>query len=228
MGRTQTAADYLPDELSLDALRDAASGCEGCHLHEDATQTVFGEGDPNADLVIIGEQPGDEEDKEGEPFVGPAGRELAGALEDAGLERDSVWITNVVKHFKFTTRGRRRLHETPDEEEISACLPWLEAELTVVEPELVVCLGASAAKAIINPSVRVTKDRGQLYPGPNGIRVTPTVHPASILRVPDQYRARTREEFRADIQRIADWLRDGLPDAAEDEDTRAEQLDLLE
>ncbi len=227
MAEVPTAAAFLPDDLTVPSLRDAAQSCEGCHLYEDATQTVFGEGDPQADLVIVGEQPGDEEDKEGEPFVGPAGRELDAALEQAGLDRDSVWITNVVKHFKFTTKGRRRLHETPDEEEISACLPWLEAELSVVEPRLVVALGASAAKALINPSVRVTKDRGQLFPGPNGIRITPTVHPASVLRMPDRYRADARDEFRRDIERIAGWMRDGLPDEVVEEETRAEQLDLL-
>lgn len=211
-GSATSAEDYLPDVLELDALREAAQRCEGCRLHEDATQTVFGEGASGARLVLVGEQPGDEEDREGEPFVGPAGRELDAGLEAAGIDRDELYITNVVKHFKFTLRGRRRLHQTPDQEEIDACLPWLNAELSVLHPELVVCLGASAAKALITPDIRVTKDAGVVYGGVDGLRLTAVVHPSSILRTPDEHRGRAREAFRDDLTRIAEWLRDGVPE----------------
>lgn len=222
-----SAADHLPAERSLDALREAAATCRGCHLHEDATQTVFGDGAEDARLLLVGEQPGDEEDREGEPFVGPAGRELGRGLERADIPRDDVYITNVVKHFKFAPRGRRRLHQTPDDEEISACLPWLHAELEAVHPELVVCLGATAAKALINPDVRVTKDRGQIYTGPGGVRLTPTVHPSSILRTPDEYREGAREAFHEDLARIATWLDEGIEEAPVSEVPR-EQLGLFE
>lgn len=210
-----TAADHLPEERDLDALQEAAATCRGCHLYEDATQTVFGDGAPDAALILVGEQPGDAEDREGEPFVGPAGRELDRGLERAAIPRDEVYITNVVKHFKFEPKGRRRLHQTPDDEEIAACLPWLHAELETLEPQLVVCLGATAAKALIHPGVRVTKDRGRIYTDParDSVRLTPTVHPSSILRTPDEYRESAREAFHEDLRRIAGWLDDGYDDA---------------
>jgi uracil-DNA glycosylase len=227
-GSATSARAFLPDELDLASLREAAQGCEGCHLHEDATQTVFGEGAPDARLVLVGEQPGDQEDREGEPFVGPAGRELDGALEQAGIDRDDLYITNVVKHFKFTLRGRRRLHQTPDQEEVAACLPWLEAELEVLRPELVVCLGASAAKALIAPDVRVTKDAGKVFGGPAGLRFTAVTHPSAILRAPDERRDDARRAFREDVDRIAGWLADGVPEPqAELAPSREEQLDLF-
>jgi uracil-DNA glycosylase len=222
-----SAADHLPVERSLDALREAAAACRGCHLHEDATQTVFGDGAEDARLILVGEQPGDEEDREGEPFVGPAGRELDRGLERAGIPRDEVYITNVVKHFKFEPRGRRRLHQTPDDEEISACLPWLHAELEAVTPDLVVCLGATAAKALIHPDVRVTKDRGRIYAGPDEVQLTPTVHPSSILRTPDDYREAAREAFHEDLARIAAWLAEGFEEVQVAEVPR-EQLGLFE
>ena len=183
-----TAAAYLPEERSLEALRAAAAGCEGCPLHGPATQTVFSRGDATARMVLVGEQPGDQEDQQGKPFVGPAGRVLVQALDEAGIDRDGLYVTNAVKHFKFTPRGNRRIHATPDTWEVAACRPWLRAELDTVQPELVVLLGATAAKTVYGNDFRVTRSRGvamewPTQPGPTALA---TIHPSAVLRADDR------------------------------------------
>lgn len=178
-----TVADP-PRTQSLPKLRTAAAACRACPLWRLGTQTVFGEGGEHAALMVVGEQPGDKEDIEGHPFVGPAGRLLDRALEATGVSRKDVYITNAVKHFKWEPRGKRRLHKTPAQREIEACLPWLEAELAAVEPRVILCMGATAARAVMGGKVRVTELRGQALPSPLGTDVVITVHPASILRVP--------------------------------------------
>jgi uracil-DNA glycosylase len=179
----RSAADFLPESRSLARLRRAASGCRGCDLWKDATQTVFGEGRRRAELMLVGEQPGDQEDRRGSPFVGPAGGLLDKALEEAGIDRDAVYLTNAVKHFKWRPRGKRRLHQTPRAGEVEACKPWLEAELEAVRPRAVVALGATAAKALFGSSVKVTKDRGRPLDTPLAPLGAVTIHPSAILRV---------------------------------------------
>jgi len=179
---TGGAAALIPDRPTLKSLRAAAAGCTACPLHENATQTVFGEGLKRARLMLIGEQPGDREDIEGHPFVGPAGRILDEALDKAGIERADAYVTNVVKHFKWTPKGKRRIHQAPRAEEIKACAPWLEAELDVVDPELMVCLGATAVRAVIGSKARVMKDHGELWESKLGRTAMPTLHPSAILR----------------------------------------------
>jgi uracil-DNA glycosylase len=179
------AATYVPEQLSLPRLREAATGCRGCHLWENATQTVFGEGARAADVMLVGEQPGDQEDLAGKPFVGPAGRLLDQALEEAGIDRRQAYVTNVVKHFKWQPRGKRRIHQKPNWSEMAACRPWLDAELEVVEPGVVVCLGATAAQALIGRDFRVSRQRGELVDSPLARYVLATVHPSSILRQRD-------------------------------------------
>ena len=176
------AAALIPDRPTLKSLRAAAAGCTACPLHENATQTVFGEGLMRARLMLIGEQPGDREDIEAHPFVGPAGRILDQALDKAGIERADAYVTNVVKHFKWTPKGKRRIHQAPRAEEIKACAPWLEAELDVVDPELMVCLGANAVRAVIGSKARVMKDHGELWESKLGRTAMPTLHPSAILR----------------------------------------------
>ena len=176
------AAALIPDRPTLKSLRAAAAGCTACPLHENATQTVFGEGLKRARLMLIGEQPGDREDIEAHPFVGPAGRILDEALDKAGIERADAYVTNVVKHFKWTPKGKRRIHQAPRAEEIKACAPWLEAELDVVDPELMVCLGATAVRAVIGSKARVMKDHGELWESKLGRTAMPTLHPSAILR----------------------------------------------
>ncbi len=158
--KNATAESFLPARLSLKSLREAAAHCEGCELYRSATQTVFGEGSLNASIILLGEVPGDEEDKQGHPFVGPAGRLLDDALEEAGLDRDEVYVTNAVKHFRWEPRGKRRLHKKPTARQIAACRPWLHAEILVVKPQVIVCLGATAAQAMLGPSFRITKQLG--------------------------------------------------------------------
>ena len=179
------AEEFLPEQLTLPSLREAAEGCRGCDLWQNATQTVFGEGATKAALMLVGEQPGDREDVEGKPFVGPAGRVLDEGLEAAGIPRSGVYVTNAVKHFRWTRRGKRRLHEKPNAQQIRACRPWLEAEIQVVRPRLLVLLGATAAQALLGPTFRVTQHRGKTVPTPLGIPAVATVHPSSILRAPD-------------------------------------------
>jgi DNA polymerase len=202
-----TAAPLVPEELSLPKLRAAAAGCTACPLYKTGTQTVFGEGLDTARAVFVGEQPGDSEDKVGRPFVGPAGKLLDRALEEAGIDRKLVYVTNVVKHFKWTPRGKRRLHEKPNAREIAACRPWLEAELELIKPEVLVCLGATAAQALLGRSFKVTQMRGEILRHELAARVMATVHPSSILRAPDdETRHREMELFTRDLRRIAPLL----------------------
>jgi uracil-DNA glycosylase family protein len=195
----------VPADPDLPALRDAAAGCQACDLYRDATQTVFGEGPATATLMLVGEQPGDREDREGHPFVGPAGRLLDRALDEAGIDRTQVYVTNTVKHFKFTPRGKRRIHSTPQADEITACRPWLDAEVAVVQPSVVVALGATAAKALIDAKFKVTKQRGEVIER-DGLRLTATVHPSSILRGPDEARTQAYEAFVEDLRKVAALL----------------------
>ncbi|HET7419439.1 MAG TPA: UdgX family uracil-DNA binding protein [Candidatus Dormibacteraeota bacterium] len=190
-----------PDAGSVEELRFAAATCRGCDLWKDATQTVFGEGAEHARIMFVGEQPGDQEDRQGRPFVGPAGRILEQALDEAGIDRRRVYVTNAVKHFRWTRRGKRRLHEKPNAAQVRACRPWLDAEIEVVRPSLIVLLGATAAQAVMGPTFRVTKDRGQVLKSPLGIPVLATVHPSSILRAADNA---SRDEAMASF--IADLM----------------------
>jgi uracil-DNA glycosylase family protein len=190
-------------ESTLEELREAAATCRACDLWERATQTVFGEGRPGARLMLVGEQPGDREDRAGRPFVGPAGQLLDRALVDAGIERDLVYVTNAVKHFKWMPepRGKRRIHDKPSWSQIGACLPWLESEVALVQPELIVCLGATAAQALLGRDVRVTRDRGRVVECSLGPPALATVHPSSILRAQaEESREREYQAFLADLQ----------------------------
>jgi DNA polymerase len=214
-----------PAGVGLAGLREAAAGCRACELWEPATQTVFGEGPETARIVFVGEQPGDQEDRAGEPFVGPAGRLLDKALAEAGIDRRDAYITNAVKHFRFRPTPKRRIHQSPGAEHLMACRPWLEAEFAVLQPEIVVCLGAVAAKALISPSFRITKDRGQLLPwtppGPAAADIEPadddedaphqtwmlaTAHPSAVLRTPDDARAAAYDALVADLKVVAHAL----------------------
>jgi uracil-DNA glycosylase len=202
-----TAAAFIPPSPTLPKLREAAAGCRGCHLYEGATQTVFGEGLKKSKVMFVGEQPGDREDIDGKPFVGPAGRMLDKALEEAGIDRSEVYVTNVVKHFKYTMRGKRRIHQRPDAEEIAACRPWLESELEQVKPQVLVCLGATAAKALLGPRFKVTQQRGEFVDSDLAPLATGTVHPSSILRAPDdEARHRAYRDFVEDLRVIAHAL----------------------
>jgi uracil-DNA glycosylase len=196
-----SARDHFPDRMSLPALREASQGCQACHLWKIGTQTVFGEGQRAARLMLVGEQPGDEEDKRGRPFVGPAGRLLDQALASAGIDRGDVYLTNVVKHFKWEPQGKRRLHKKPAGHEIRACIPWLHKEIEMVKPEVLVCLGATAAQALLGASFRVSKQRGVSVASPLASHVLATVHPSSILR------ARSSEERASQLQQFIDDLR---------------------
>ena len=200
------ATPFLPERSSLTALRAAAAGCRGCHLWEPASQTVFGEGRKRARLMFVGEQPGDQEDRQGRPFVGPAGRELDRALEAAGIDRSDAYLTNVVKHFSFEERGRRRIHQTPKRFEVEACRPWLMEELRVVDPHVLVLLGATAAKALLGSSFRLTQHRGEFLDSDLAELVTATVHPSSILRGPSEERDARRESLVEDLRFVADAL----------------------
>ncbi|HET6793815.1 MAG TPA: UdgX family uracil-DNA binding protein [Acidimicrobiales bacterium] len=205
------AEDFLPDGDGggdrLGRLSEAAAGCRGCDLYRNATQTVFGEGPPDARVMLVGEQPGDQEGRRGEPFVGPAGALLDQALEQAGVDRSAVYVTNAVKHFKWEARGKRRLHKKPSAREVAACRPWLEAEIGAVDPEVVVCLGATAAQALLGSSFRVTAHRGELIPVEGRPPVLATVHPSSILRAPDdEARRRDMGLFVRDLGRVGQVL----------------------
>jgi uracil-DNA glycosylase len=205
---TRTAAPRIPDRPGLRNLREAATGCRACPLWKRGTQTVFGEGRRSAKVMLVGEQPGDREDREGKPFVGPAGRVLDEALAEAGIDRADAYVTNVVKHFKWIPRGNRRIHQRPNAEEIAACRPWLEAELQVVKPRVMVCLGATAAKALLGSNFRVTRDRGKLVESDLAQIATGTVHPSSILRIDDEDERRVaRDELADDLREVARWLR---------------------
>lgn len=179
-----TAEPFLPHRRSLKTLRESVQQCRGCDLYKHATQAVLGEGKIKSKLMLIGEQPGDQEDKQGRPFVGPAGRLLDKALEEAGIDRETVYVTNAVKHFKFKPQRKRRIHQRPSAEEMRACEPWLEAEIQVVKPKIIAAMGATAAQALLGPKIRVTKDRGSFFG--HDPEITPTVHPSSILRARDE------------------------------------------
>jgi DNA polymerase len=199
-----SATEYLPASRSLDELREAAKLCHGCDLWRNATQTVFGEGSEDAEVMFVGEQPGDQEDKEGRPFVGPAGRILDRALEEVGIDRTLVYVTNAVKHFKWQPRGKRRIHQKPNWAEMTACRPWLEAEIEVVGPRVIVLLGAVAAQTLLGRQFRVTKQRGELIESPWAEYVTATLHPSAILRAED--RDAVYAGFVADLQKVAKLL----------------------
>jgi len=200
------ASEFLPERLTLPALREAAATCRGCHLWQVGTQTVFGEGTPDADAMFVGEQPGDQEDRAGKPFVGPAGRVFDEALEEAGIDRETVYVTNAVKHFKWQARGKRRIHQKPNWTEMTACRPWLEAELAVVKPRVLVLLGATAAQTLLGREFRVTQHRGELLESDLAAAVTATVHPSSILRGEPEQRAASMAAFVADLTVVAGLL----------------------
>jgi uracil-DNA glycosylase len=205
-----TAAPLVPDPPSLPALREAARGCRACPLWERGTQTVFGAGPAQAEVMFVGEQPGDEEDLSGAPFVGPAGRLLDAALAEAGIVRRAVYVTNAVKHFKWEPRGKRRIHQKPSAGEVRACHPWLEAEIAAVRPRAIVCLGATAAQALLGRTFRVTAHRGELLSSALAPVVMATVHPSSILRAPDaETRRAERARFVDDLTNLARVLRTG-------------------
>lgn len=200
-------ADLIEPDASLSDLRDAVQLCRGCDIWPRATQAVFGEGAERAEVMFVGEQPGNREDIEGRPFVGPAGRLLDDALAEAGIERDQFYITNVVKHFNSTQRGKLRIHKKPNAEEIAACRPWLEAEIARVRPKMIVCLGSTAAQALISSKFRVSRQRGELMKSTFAPLITATVHPSSILRAPDsESRHAEMRRFIADLKRIARYL----------------------
>jgi uracil-DNA glycosylase family protein len=197
-------SDILPDRLSLSSAREAAASCRACDLYARATQTVFGEGPRRAEIMMVGEQPGDVEDVEGHPFVGPAGRLLDRALEQASIDRRLVYLTNVVKHFKWEPRGKRRIHAKPNTAEVSACRPWLDAEVALVKPRILVCLGVVAAQALLGRSFKVSADRGRFVVSTLAPLVTATVHPSSILRArDDDSRREAMERFVADLRFVA-------------------------
>jgi uracil-DNA glycosylase family protein len=203
---TSGAEALIPERPTLPKLSDAAAGCRACPLWKTGTQTVFGEGLKRARLMLIGEQPGDREDIEGHPFVGPAGRILDQALEQAEIDRGDAYVTNVVKHFKWTPKGKRRIHQAPKAEEIKACAPWLEAELDVVDPELMVCLGATAVRAVIGSKARVMKDHGEFLESKLGRAAMPTLHPSAILRADPEDRDDAMALLVGDLRRARDRL----------------------
>jgi DNA polymerase len=203
-----TAADFLPERRSLSALRAAVQGCRGCPLYANATQAVFGEGPARAEIVMVGEQPGDQEDRQGKPFVGPAGRILSQGLEEAGIDRAQVFVTNVVKHFKFQPRGKRRIHKRPSAEEVRACRPWLDAEMHAVKPKALIALGATAAQDLFGRSFRVTKQRGEPLDFDFAPLVMATIHPSAILRADDDQREEEYRRFVADLGVLARGVRE--------------------
>ena len=204
------AAEWIPPRPTLPKARVASRRCRACHLWRLGTQTVFGEGPPGADVMFVGEQPGDREDVEGRPFVGPAGKLLDAALDAAGIDRERVYVTNAVKHFKWErgAKGARRIHKTPNSAEIGACRPWLDTEIALVRPRVIVCLGATAAQALLGKAFRVTKERGKVKRTGEGLVVIATVHPSSVLRAPDaESRRQAERDFVADVKRVAAALR---------------------
>ncbi len=204
----KSAAGLVPDRPTIAAVRDAAKDCQACDLYKRGTQTVFGEGAVRAELMLIGEQPGDQEDLAGRPFVGPAGQLLDRALDEAGIDRASVYVTNVVKHFKWEPRGKRRIHEKPNASEIAACRPWLDAEIQLVKPRAIVCLGATAAQALLGKTFKVTQDRGEFVESPLAPIVLATVHPSALLRAPDdETRRRETTRFIGDLRKVAQSLK---------------------
>ncbi|HEY3940262.1 MAG TPA: UdgX family uracil-DNA binding protein [Bryobacteraceae bacterium] len=205
--RKASAAEWVPPRGDIASLRMAAPDCHGCELYRHATQVVFGEGPPNARVVMVGEQPGDEEDRQGHPFVGPSGRLLSKAMHEAGLDREKIYVTNAVKHFKFIERGKRRIHAKPNGIQISACRPWLEAELAAIEPDLVVCLGATAAQSLMGREFRITADRAKFFPHRWAKELVATVHPSAVLRVPERF-DEEYGRFVHDLQIVAKRVRE--------------------
>ncbi len=202
-----TAAPLIPPRPTLNKLRDAAADCKACHLWKLGTQTVFGDGKTKAVILFVGEQPGDKEDLAGRPFVGPAGALFDTALEEVGIDRTQVYVTNVVKHFKWEPRGKRRIHKKPNGAEITACRPWLDSEIQVVQPRAIVCLGSTAAQAVISPKFKVTLQRGVFVPSELAEFVTATVHPSSILRTPSEEARRSeRAKFVEDLRKVREAL----------------------
>ena len=205
--KSKDTEDFFPDRKTLPALRAAAADCQACDLYKRGTQTVFGAGTRNAEVLFVGEQPGNDEDLEGEPFVGPAGKLLDKALEEAGIDRQKAYVTNVVKHFKWEPRGKRRIHKKPNAKEIAACRPWLEAEIEIVKPKVIVCLGATAAQALLGSQFRVSKDRGKFIESDLAPFIIATVHPSAILRAPDdETRHEQKRRFIDDLKKVADVL----------------------
>ena len=203
----EPVSSLIPDQLTLESARDMAAGCKACDLYKRGTQTVFGEGPKRARIMLVGEQPGDAEDIAGHPFVGPAGKLLDRALEEAGIDRRIVYVTNVVKHFKWEPRGKRRIHAKPNAAEVAACRPWLETEIALVKPRVLVCLGATAAQALLGKSFKVSKQRGEFVESSLAPLVTATVHPSSILRAPDDdARREEMKRFVIDLKKVADAL----------------------
>ncbi len=203
----QTAAAQIPEKRTFSSLKQAAAGCRACPLGERGTQTVFGEGLLRSRVMLVGEQPGDAEDRQGRPFVGPAGQMLDRALDEAGIDRKEAYVTNVVKHFKWIQKGKLRMHQKPNSREIGACLPWLDAEIELIRPQVLVALGATAAQALLGKQVRVTKDRGRFLSSDLAPYTTATVHPSSILRAPSsEDRRRALEAFIADLRLVAGGL----------------------
>jgi DNA polymerase len=201
---TGSAAELIPDRRTIKSVQAAAKDCQACDLWKRGTQTVFGEGAPKAQLMFVGEQPGNDEDLSGHPFVGPAGKLLDRALADAGIERGTVYVTNVVKHFKWEPRGKRRIHKKPSAGEIAACRPWLDTEIALVKPRAIVCLGATAAQALLGRQFKVTAHRGEFIPSPLAPLVLATVHPSSILRAPDdETRHLEMKRFTDDLRAVA-------------------------
>jgi uracil-DNA glycosylase family protein len=208
--RDDTARRFVPPKPDLDTLKEAAAGCTACPLYERGTQTVFGEGGARSRVMLVGEQPGDQEDLKGRPFVGPAGQLLDWALDKAGIDRKEAYVTNVVKHFKWVPRGKRRIHSKPSSMEIRACLPWLESELEVVRPEVIVLLGATAAQALLGPTFRVTRERGNFIRSNLAPHVMATVHPSSLLRIEDDgERKEAIRVFVRELRKVAGVLTDG-------------------
>jgi DNA polymerase len=202
-----SAEPFLPARLNLKSLREAVQHCKGCDLYKNATQAVFGEGPRSASLILIGEVPGDEEDKQGHPFVGPAGRLLDAALDEAGIPRDEVFVTNAVKHFRWEPRGKRRLHKKPSWRQIEACRPWLHAEILVIKPQGIVCLGATAARTMLGRDFRITRHRGAFFKSDDAAWLMATYHPSAVLRAPEKKdRDRMRAEFIDDMHHAAEKL----------------------
>jgi DNA polymerase len=209
-----SAEEFLPPRMNLKALREAAQHCQGCDLYKNATQAVFGEGPRRASIIMLGEMPGDQEDQQGHPFVGPAGRLLDESIDEAGLARDEVYITNAVKHFRWEPRGRRRLHKKPSWRQVEACKPWLHAEILVIEPQMIVCLGATAAQTLLGRDFRITKHRGKLFKNQHAAWLMATYHPSAILRAPEREdRHRMRAEFVGDLRHAAERLKGRLAKA---------------
>jgi uracil-DNA glycosylase len=212
MATSVSAADFIPPRPTLERLREAAAGCRGCDLWVHATQTVFGEGPRRAEVMLVGEQPGDQEDRQGHPFVGPSGRLLDEGLAAAGIDRSRVYVTNAVKHFKFVRieLTRRRLHKKPTAAEVRACRPWLEEEIRLLQPRVIVALGATAAQALLGSKFRVTEQRGKVLASQWAEAVIATVHPSAVLRAPADARAQARREFFADLRRVARFLEEAV------------------